>query len=491
MMISQWTYGLFIDGAWEGGSGGEVVTAVNPSTECAVGSVPQASTAEVNRAIEAARRGFDHGPWPRMSVGERAGHLSRFAEELERRYEDLVAICMAETGSTRMLADFLQVGTPVEHFRDLVARVLPRFDFDEPMLPYDKPGMGVGQGIVTKEPIGVAALITPFNFPLFLNMCKLGPALAAGCTAVLKPSPNTPLEAFVLGEIAQAAGLPPGVLNIVTGDAEASEYLTRHPMVDIVSFTGSDAVGRRVYTQAAESLKKVVLELGGKSANVIMADADLDAVAEQVVRNMTAHAGQGCSLLTRTIVHRSVHDALVARVVDQLGSVTVGDHSDPAVTMGPLISAVQRARVEALIARGRQEGATVAFGGGRPDGLDVGYFVEPTLFIGVDNAMTIARQEIFGPVGVVIPFETEDEAIGIANDSDYGLGGGVWSADTSKAIAIARRLQTGYVDVNGGGPYLSPHGPFGGRKHSGIGREWGDQGLSEYLEHKTIHWMVR
>ena len=324
-MISQWTYGLFIDGAWEDGSSGEVVTAVNPSTERPVGSVPQASTAQVNRAIEAARRAFDHGPWPRMSASERAGHLSRFAAELERRYEDLVAICMAETGSTRMLADFLQVGTPVEHFRDLVARVLPRFDFDEPMLPYDKPGMGVGQGIVTKEPIGVAALITPFNFPLFLNMCKLGPALAAGCTAVLKPSPNTPLEAFVLGEIAQAAGLPPGVLNIVTGDAEASEYLTRHPMVDIVSFTGSDAVGRRVYTQAAESLKKVVLELGGKSANVIMADADLDAVAEQVVRNMTAHAGQGCSLLTRTIVHRSVHDALVARVVDQLGSVTVGE----------------------------------------------------------------------------------------------------------------------------------------------------------------------
>jgi aldehyde dehydrogenase (NAD+) len=490
-MTSQWSYGLFIDGAWEGGSGGDVVTAVNPSTECAVGSVPQASIAEVDRAVEAARRAFDHGPWPRMSATERAAHLTRFAEEMERRYEDLVAICMAETGSTRMLADFLQVGTPVEHFRDLVTRVLPRFDFDEPMLPYDKPGMGVGQGIVTKEPIGVAALITPFNFPLFLNMCKLGPALAAGCTAVLKPSPNTPLEAFVLGEIADAAGLPPGVLNIVTGDAEASANLTRHPMVDIVSFTGSDAVGRRVYTQAAESLKKVVLELGGKSANVIMSDADLDAVAEQVVRNMTAHAGQGCSLLTRTIVHRSVHDALVARVVDRLGSVTVGDHSDPAVTMGPLISAVQRTRVEALIAKGRQEGAEVAFGGGRPAGLDTGYFVEPTLFTGVDNAMTIARQEIFGPVGVVIPFESEDEAIGIANDSDYGLGGGVWSADTSKAIAIARRLQTGYVDVNGGGPYLSPHGPFGGRKHSGIGREWGEHGLTEYLAHKTIHWMVR
>jgi aldehyde dehydrogenase (NAD+) len=299
------------------------------------------------------------------------------------------------------------------------------------------------------------------------------------------------LEAFVLGEIADAAGLPPGVLNIITGDIEVSEMITRHPMIDMVSFTGSDAVGRKVYTQAADSLKKVVLELGGKSANLIMPDSDLDAVAPQVVRNMTAHAGQGCSLLTRTIVHRSIHEELVAKVVDLLGSVTVGDHSNPDVMMGPLISSAQRTRVEKLIEQGQDEGAKIAFGGGRPPGLDTGFFVEPTLFVNVSNEMTIAQEEIFGPVGVVIPFDTEDEAVRIANDSKYGLGGSVWSANTNNALAIARRIRAGYIDVNGGGPYLSPQGPFGGYKHSGLGREWGAQGLSEFLESKTIHWMVR
>ncbi|MFE5699508.1 aldehyde dehydrogenase family protein [Rhodococcus koreensis] len=490
-MTGRLTYQLYIDGAWVEGTGSGVVTAYNPSTEQQVGSVPQASLSDVNRAVEAARRAFDEGPWPRMSPTERSEILIRFADEMERRYEELVSICMAETGSTRMLADFLQVGTPLEHFRDMAERVLPRFDFDEPMLPYDKPGMGVGQGIITKEAIGVAALITPFNFPLFLNVCKIGPALAAGCTTVLKPSPYTPLEAFVLGEIADAVGLPPGVLNVVTGDIDASEFLTRHPMVDMVSFTGSDVVGRKVYTQAADSLKKVVLELGGKSANLIMPDADLEAVAPQVVRNMTAHAGQGCSLLTRTIVHRSIHDELIAKVVDILGSVKVGDHANPDVMMGPLISDAQRTRVEKLIQQGQEEGGKVAFGGGRPAGLDTGFFVEPTLFVNVNNSMTIAREEIFGPVGVVIPFDTEDEAISIANDSNYGLGGSVWSANTNNALSIARRLRTGYVDLNGGGPYLSPQGPFGGYKSSGLGREWGSHGLAEFLESKTIHWMVR
>jgi aldehyde dehydrogenase (NAD+) len=259
-------------------------------------------------------------------------------------------------------------------------------------------------------------------------------------------------------------------------------------MVDMVSFTGSEAVGRKVYGQAADTFKKVVLELGGKSANLIFGDADLEAAAAHVVRNMTAHAGQGCSLLTRTVVHKSVHDELVDKVVKQLGAVTVGDHSDPAVAMGPVISAAQRASVERLIQRGRDEGATAAFGGGRPPALDTGFFVEPTLFVDVDNDMTIAREEVFGPVGVVIPFESEEDAVAIANDSRYGLGGGVWSADTERALAVARRLRTGYVDVNGGGPFLSPHGPFGGYKHSGIGREWGEYGLAEFLESKTIYW---
>lgn len=285
-------------------------------------------------------------------------------------------------------------------------------------------------------------------------------------------------------------GLPPGVLNIITGDADAGRTLTRHPDVDIVSFTGSDTVGRTVYQQGAESFKKVVLELGGKSANILLDDADLDRVIESVLAGFLTHAGQGCALMTRILVHRSLHDELVGRVKAALDYIQVGDPADPAVTMGPLIREVQRERVEALIRTGIDEGAQLAHGGGRPAGRDRGYFVEPTLFVGVDNAMTIARSELFGPVAVVIPFDDDAEAVALANDSAYGLSGGVWSADPIRAYAVAEQLRTGMVVINGGGGGLSPHGPFGGYKHSGLGREFGAHGLSEFLQHKTIQWPV-
>jgi aldehyde dehydrogenase (NAD+) len=336
----------------------------------------------------------------------------------------------------------------------------------------------------------VAGLISAYNFPFFLNLFKLAPALAAGCTTVLKPSPYTPLEALIIGEIADEAGLPPGVLNIVTGDVAAGEALTRHPMVDMVSFTGSDAVGRKVYTQGADTLKKVVLELGGKSANVILDDANLEKVVGDVIAGFTIHAGQGCSLLTRTIVHESLHDELVSRVKAGLDYVKVGDPGDPATAMGPLISAQQRAKVEELIRVGQQEGAHIAHGGGRPAHLDRGFFVEPTLFTGVGNAMQIAQKEFFGPVGIVIPFRTEDEAVRLANESQFGLGGGVWSGDPVRAYNIARQLRTGTVILNGGGGGLSPHAAFGGYKQSGLGREWGEHGLSEFLQTKSISWGV-
>jgi aldehyde dehydrogenase (NAD+) len=488
MSTSTLSYRLFIDGEWVDSTGDEALDVVNPATEEVIGTVPQATPADVDRAVAAAREAFDEGPWPRMTPRERGAIMLRMGEAFGRRREQIVDLNVREAGSTRMLAEFLQVGIPIEHFIDMADRVLPRFDFEAAMLPYV--GQGIGQGVIVREPYGVAGLISAYNFPFFLNLFKLAPALAAGCTTVLKPSPLTPLEAFVIGEVAQEAGLPPGVLNIVTGDIPAGEALTRHPGVDLVSFTGSDSVGRKVYGQGADTMKKVVLELGGKSANVILDDASLDKVVNDVIGGMTIHCGQGCSLLTRTIVHESLHDELVGRVKAALDYVKVGDPADPAVMMGPLISEQQRQKVEGLIRAGQAEGAQIAYGGGRPAGLDKGFFVEPTLFVNVTNSMQIAQREFFGPVGVIIPFSTDEEAVRLANASDFGLGGGVWSGNPVRAYGIARQLRTGTVTVNGGGGGLSPHAAFGGYKRSGLGREWGEHGLSEFLQTKSITWGV-
>lgn len=482
------TRGLFIGGEWTEGAGDERLAVLNPATEETIAEVPQATPADVDAAVTAARRAFDEGPWPTMRPTARARILAAMADELTRRRDELVELNIAEAGSTRMIAEALQVDTPIDHFSDMAHRVLPQFAFQEPVAPIF--GHGIGQGVAVREPYGVAALITAFNFPFLLNLAKLAPALAAGCTAVLKSSPYTPLEALILGEVAETAGLPPGTLNIVTGDVAAGEALTRHPGVDIVSFTGSDTVGRKVYAQGAEMLKKVVLELGGKSANIILDDADLDKVMESVLAGFITHAGQGCALLTRILVHQSLHDELVARIVGTLGFISVGDPADPATMMGPLIRDVQRQRVESLIAAGVNEGAQIAFGGARPGHLDRGFFIEPTLFVGVDNSMRIAQEEFFGPVGVVIPFSDDDDAVRIANDSRYGLAGGVWSADAQRAAGVAHRLRTGMVVINGGGGGLNPAAPFGGYKCSGIGREFGAYGLSEYLQHKALQWPV-
>jgi acyl-CoA reductase-like NAD-dependent aldehyde dehydrogenase len=487
-MADALTYRLYIDGQWVDSAGEETLDVVNPATEETIATVPQATAEDVNRAVAAARKAFDDGPWPQLSPRERGRVMMKMGEVFERRRAEIVDLNITEAGSVRQLAEYLQVGIPIEHFIDMADRVLPQFRFEEPLLPYV--GQGIGQGVISREPFGVAGLISAYNFPFFLNMFKLAPALAAGCTMVLKPSPYTPLEAFIIGEIADEAGLPAGVLNIVTGDIAAGEALTRHPDVDIVSFTGSDAVGRKVYGQASDTLKKVILELGGKSANVVLDDANLDKVAIDVLSNMTIHSGQGCSLLTRTLVHESLFDELVARVKAAMDYISVGDPADPATTMGPLISAQQRQKVEDLIRAGQQEGARIAYGGGRPAKLEKGYFVEPTLFVDVDNSMQIAQKEFFGPVGVIIPFKDDDEAVQLANENAFGLGGGVWSGDPARAYRVAKRLRTGMVVVNGGGGGLSPHAAFGGYKQSGIGREWGEHGLSEFLQYKTIAWGV-
>jgi acyl-CoA reductase-like NAD-dependent aldehyde dehydrogenase len=487
------SYQLYIDGAWTDSDGDAVLTVINPATEEVIGTVPEGTVSDIERAVAAARRAFDEGPWPTLSPRERAAAMLRFADALEARTADLVNLNVLEVGSIRAWAEFLQVGLPMQHFRDMAERVIPQYGFEKPMPPTfgGTFGASLAQGVVRREPRGVAALVSAYNAPTMLNLMKLAPALAAGCTVVLKPAPTTPLETFVLGEVTDAAGLPPGVLNIVTGDIAAGQALTSHPGVDVVSFTGSDAVGRLVYSQAAPTLKKVILELGGKSANIILPDADLSRAVPNVVVNMTAQAGQGCSLLTRTLVHESRFDELVGQVKTALDAVKVGDPADPATTMGPLISAAQRAKVESLIQAGRDEGAQIAYGGGRPAGLDRGFYVEPTLFTDVDNSMTIAQREFFGPVSVVIPFKDEEEAVRLANDSEFGLAAGVWAADPVHAYRVAGRIRAGLVYLNGGGAGSSPHTPFGGYKSSGLGVERGEYGLEEFLLSKSIIWSAR
>lgn len=482
---------LYIDGRRTGSGSDAHILVRNPATEETIAEVPQASTTDVRRAIGSARKAFDEGPWPRTTPAERAAVLLRMAEEMERRLPELVAVNIAEAGSVRWMAESIQTRIPVAHLRDMAERVIPAFAWERPMDPTIAPGAGISQGQLRREPFGVCALIAAYNFPFFLSMMKLIPALAAGCTAVLKPAPATPLESLLIGDFADAAGLPPGVLNVVTGDVEAGRELTTSPMVDLVSFTGSDTVGRTVYAQAAASAKKVVLELGGKSACVVRADGDLDGAVRSALSGITTHAGQGCSLLTRTIVHESVHDELVERIRAGLAGVTVGDPADESTTMGPLISEAQRDKVEKLIRTGQEEGARIASGGGRPEGIEKGYFVEPTLFTGVENSMTIAQTEFFGPVGVVIPYRTDDEAVRIANDSPYGLSGAVFSADTATAHDMATRIRTGSVSINGGGAGVNPRAAFGGYKQSGLGREWGEFGLDEFLQTKSISWSAR
>jgi aldehyde dehydrogenase (NAD+) len=478
--------GLYIDGDWVDASGDASVAVLNPATEEVIAEVPQASVADVDRAVAAARRAFDEGPWPRMSPRERSDLLVRFVQTVGARRDDLVELIIAEAGCARPFAQALQFDTPLRYSMWFAERAAT-FPYTDP-LPPQVSARGLGQGVIRKEPIGVVAAITPFNFPLYLNLVKVVPALAMGNAVVLRPSPLTPLEALVLGEIADDVGLPPGVLNVVTGDVDASEHLTTHPGVDMISFTGSDAVGKRIMGQAAEGLKKVLLELGGKSPNIAFAGADVAKFSASASAGFTIHAGQGCALPTRILVDRSIYDEVVERVTANLGKVNVGDPNDPKTTMGPLIRAAQRDRVEEYVARGEADGARVACGGRRPEGLERGYFFEPTLLADVSSSMSVAQDEIFGPVAVAIPFDGEDDGIRIANDTRYGLAASLWHPDPVRAYEIAQRIQAGTVSINGGGG--GPHlwGPFGGYKQSGIGREFGDYGLLEYTQLKTVSW---
>ena len=479
---------LFIDGAWRSATGERVDEIVNPATGVLLATVRQGSTEDCNAAMHAARRAFDDGPWPRMSGAERGRCLEQFHAALAARIDTLTDLVIAEVGTTRAAAESHQVGLPLEQLEYwATAARRPELVAHPPRLAARRDGTSwLGSWVVRREPAGVVAAITAYNFPFLLNVMKLGPALAAGNTVVLKPSPFTPLTSFVIAEAAAEAELPPGVLNVVTGDATIGQQLSTSALVDLVTFTGSDTVGAAIAAQAAPTLKRVLLELGGKSALIIRADADLDQAAQLGVQSFTFNAGQGCALTTRHLVHHSVLGEYHDRVAALLQSFRVGDPVDPHTQMGPLIRPVAVDRTERYVKDALHDGASLIAGGARPAQPKGGYFFEPTMVSDVDNEWPIAQDEIFGPVAVTIGFAEDDEAVELANRSRYGLDGAIVTRDAGAAFAMACRLRTGGVAINGGSGWTNPGVPFGGYKRSGLGRENGDAGLDEYTELKTI-----
>ena len=469
---------FFIGGKWVQPTGSDTLDVISPATEEVVGRVPVSTTSDIDKAVAAAREAFDLGPWPRMAPSERADIMAAVSAAITARTEEFASLISDENGAPYMFSIMGQVfaATAVLDFFTGLAR---DFEFEQ-----TRQGM-LGPTLVRKEPVGVAAGIIPWNVPLFIVMLKLAPALASGSTIVLKPAPETPLDANVLAGILETAGLPAGVVNIVSADREVGEHLVRHPDIDKVSFTGSTAAGRKIGAICGEQLKRCTLELGGKSAAIICDDADLEATIGPLVEAGMMNNGQACVAQTRILASRNRYAEIRDALAEAVGAYKVGDPHDPEMQCGPLVAERQRERVEGYIAKGRSEGATLVVGGGRPAGLDKGWYVEPTLFADVDNSMTIAQEEIFGPVLSLIPYDSEDDAVGIANDSNYGLSGTVWTGDVDKGIDIARRVRTGTYTVNGFG--MDFGSPFGGFKSSGVGRELGPEGLEAYLEDKTIN----
>ncbi|MCX4092374.1 aldehyde dehydrogenase family protein [Nocardia sp. alder85J] len=479
--------GLFVDGDWIATREQRTTAVTNPATATVIGSVPEGDPADLDVAVAAARRAFDEGPWPRLSARERARLLHRFADVLDAHRKELAAIITAESGALPALVEGTHFGIGFGRFRHAVDLAATQLDSVTPLRT--GPGSVLGATALVYKPRGVAGLITPFNFPLYLNLCKLGPALAMGNTVVLKPSPLTPLEGLVLGAAAAEAGLPPGVVNVVTGGVAVGEALVADPRVDLISFTGSSRVGSDIMALAARSLTPVVLELGGKSALIVREDAAVADAANLAYNSFTLHAGQGCVLLTRHVVHRRLVGDFLDALAERAAHTVVGDPTDPATTMGPLISETQRGRVADYVAIGAAEGGEIVTGGEpveRP-----GYFFAPTVIHGVTPKARVAQEEIFGPVAVVLPFDTDDEAVAIANDSRFGLSGGVVGADAGKAWEIARRLNTGSVRINGGGTALDADAPVTGWGASGIGAEHGLPGLLEFAQPQSIAFRVR
>ena len=468
---------LFIAGQWVAPDGDERIEVVSPVTEEVIAAVPAATTSDVDRAVSAAREAFDHGPWPRSSLSERTGVLEKLVAGLHARDEEMAEIITAEMGCPIAQSRAIQV-TNSRRILEAYLDLAPNYPFRSLRRAE------TGTALVVREPVGVVAAVVPWNMPLAVAMQKLSPALLAGCTVVLKPSPETPLDAYLLAELLEEVGLPPGVVNVVPAQRDVSEYLVRHRGVDKVTFTGSTAAGRRIAELCGRDLRRVTLELGGKSAAVILDDADLDTTVEKLRMGSFRNSGQVCSLKTRIVVSRRRAADVVDRLTALLATMPVGDPLDPDTQIGPMVSALQRATVEGYIESGRQQGARLAVGGRRPAGFDRGWFVEPAVFTDVTPDMRIAQEEIFGPVVSVLTYDDEAEAVAIANDSSYGLNGSVFTADLERGLSVARRMRTGTVELNGNP--AGYHAPMGGFKSSGIGRENGPEGLEPYVEPKSI-----
>lgn len=471
---------LFIGGAWTPASTGDRIEVVSPSTETPVARVAAAAPDDVDKAVEAARSAFDTGPWPRLEPAERIAAIRRLAEVYGERRTDMAELITSELGAPISFAQRAQVALPwsmMTAFCDLAESY-----------PWRETRAGrYGSDIhVLREPIGVAAAVVPWNMPQFLIVTKLVPALLAGCSVIVKPAPETPLNALLLAELIAEAELPPGVVSVLPGGRELSEYLVRHPGVDKVSFTGSTLAGKAVAAACAADLRRVSLELGGKSAAIVLDDADPAAVAAGVRSASLSNSGQICNALTRVLVPRARTDDFTDALAAEVASLVVGDPWEKATQVGPLVAQRQQERVRGYIETGQREGARLVVGGiTMPDGLDRGWYVRPTLFADADNSMRIAREEIFGPVLTVIPYADVDEAVAIANDSDYGLAGAVWTHDADRGMSVAERIRTGTFGVNQGYT-MDPFAPFGGVKASGYGRELGREGIDGYTETKSI-----
>ena len=464
---------FYIDGAWVAPSGKETLDVIDSATEDVFATIPAGTAADVDKAVQAAAKAFP--AWAATPAKDRGEFLQKITEGLTARAAEIADVISHEVGMPRNLSEMIQAGLPTMTFADNATRA-GTFVWDEE----------VGNSLVLREPVGVVGAITPWNYPLHQIANKVAPALAAGCTIVVKPSEVAPINAFILAEIIHEAGLPKGVFNLVTGVGPVvGEAIASHPLVDMVSFTGSTPAGKRVMELASQGVKRVSLELGGKSANIICEDADLATAIPTGVFACYLNSGQTCSALTRMLVPRAKLAEVEKLAAETAETFTTGDPFAETSRLGPLVSAVQRDRVRGYINKGVEEGAKLVTGGAEmPDGLDKGFYIRPTVFSNVTNDMTIAREEIFGPVLSIIPYDTEEEAIEIANDTPYGLAGGVWAGTKERAIEIAQRLRTGQVDVNGGS--FNPFAPFGGYKQSGVGRELGKFGFEEFLEIKSI-----
>ncbi len=471
---------LFIGGEWAAPASGDLLTVISPHSEEVVATVPAGSIADIDAAVAAARKAFDEGPWPRTTPAERIAVVEAFSASYAGRLGDMADLITTEMGSPTSFSNLAQSPAPWMQIEAFLA-VAREFSWEAP-----RPGALGADVIVRHEPVGVVAAIPPWNVPQFTIMSKLVPALLAGCTVVVKPAPEAPLDPYLLAELLQEAGVPPGVVNIVAGGREIGAHLVAHPGVDKVAFTGSTAAGRAIGSVCGEQLKRVSLELGGKSAAIVLDDADLAATMEGLKFLALMNSGQACVAQTRILASRSNYPAVVDALAETVSAMMVGDPADVETEIGPMVAQRQQKRVQKYIALGQEEGARVVVGGdGMPDGLDRGWYVRPTVFADVDNGMRIAQEEIFGPVLSVIPYDGVDDAIRIANDSEYGLAGTVWTTDFDAGVDVARRVRTGTYGVN---TYTMDFAaPFGGFKASGFGREFGHEGLAQYTELKSIY----